>query len=101
MKSQRTESIPSLSAGEWEALCRQCGLCCFEKVRLPNGRIQTTRVPCRFLDVHTRRCRVYAHRFEVRENCQKLTPELVAQVDWLPEECAYVQWYRRWQENKR
>ena len=79
----------------WEQLCKQCGLCCFEKTRLPNGRIITTRIPCRFLDLHTRQCRVYEHRFEVGEDCQKLTPQLVAEVDWLPEECAYVQWHKQ------
>ncbi|MBN2645344.1 MAG: hypothetical protein JXR59_07720 [Desulfuromonadaceae bacterium] len=83
--------MPSLTTEQWEALCKRCGLCCFEKIRLPNGRVLTTPIPCRFLDLHSRSCRVYSKRFEVGENCQKLTPELVASVDWLPEECAYVQ----------
>nr|WP_320051008.1 YkgJ family cysteine cluster protein [uncultured Desulfuromonas sp.] len=55
----------------------------------------TTRIPCRFLDLHSRQCRVYEQRFNVGEDCQKLTPQLVAEVDWLPEECAYVQWHKQ------
>jgi uncharacterized cysteine cluster protein YcgN (CxxCxxCC family) len=93
----RRESVPShkLTDHEWEALCNQCGLCCFEKSRLPNGRILTSRIPCAYLDIHSRQCRVYEHRFNVGEECQKLTPELVAEVDWLPEQCAYVQWQKK------
>lgn len=81
---------------EWENLCNRCGLCCFEKTIDTNNHVTTTRIPCRFLDLFSRECKVYHKRFEVGEDCQKLTPELVAQVNWLPEECAY----RKFQESK-
>lgn len=74
----------------WESLCRQCGECCFEKVIDRRGRPVTTSIACRFLDIDTRRCKVYHKRFEVGEGCIKLTPEVVRQADWLPESCAYV-----------
>lgn len=73
----------------WENICNRCGLCCFEKTVDQYGRLQTTRVPCRHLDVVSRMCRVYHKRLEVGEGCVKLTPEIVRQVDWLPESCAY------------
>jgi len=73
----------------WENTCRRCGLCCFEKSFDPSGRLQTTRVPCRHLDIVSRECRVYHKRLEVGEGCVKLTPDIVRQVDWLPESCAY------------
>ena len=73
----------------WEQSCRRCGLCCFEKVIEENGRIRTTTVACRYLDIVTRECKVYAKRQAVESTCVKLTPEIVATVDWLPEECAY------------
>jgi uncharacterized cysteine cluster protein YcgN (CxxCxxCC family) len=75
---------------EWESLCRRCGQCCFEKWVDCDGTIYPTRVACRYLDVVTRMCKVYARRFEVGEGCVKLTPELVEKVQWLPPDCAYV-----------
>ena len=73
----------------WENTCNRCGLCCFEKSVDRSGNFQTTRVPCRHLDIVSRKCRVYHKRLEVGEGCVKLTPEIVRQVDWLPESCAY------------
>jgi uncharacterized cysteine cluster protein YcgN (CxxCxxCC family) len=73
----------------WEETCKRCGLCCFEKSVDRSGRLQTTRVPCRHLDIVSRECRVYHKRLEVGEGCVKLTPDIVRQVDWLPESCAY------------
>ncbi len=79
----------------WEALCKQCGECCFEKRIDRKGRILTTSIPCRFLDIHTRRCRVYPDRFAHEEDCIKLTPENVPDFDWLPEDCAYRQFLKK------
>jgi len=75
----------------WEDLCHQCGECCFEKHIDKRNRIITTRIPCRFLDIHSRRCRVYPVRFKYEEDCIKLTPENVPELDWLPAGCAYRQ----------
>jgi uncharacterized cysteine cluster protein YcgN (CxxCxxCC family) len=79
----------------WEDICRQCGQCCFEKIIDGQGRPYTTDIACRFLDVVTRRCKVYHKRFEVGEGCINLTPEVVRDADWLPEDCAYVEYIRR------
>jgi len=73
----------------WEETCNCCGLCCFEKSVDLKGRFVTTRIPCRHLDIVSRECRVYHKRLEVGEGCVKLTPEIVASADWLPEHCAY------------
>jgi hypothetical protein len=83
MKENRLEA-------EWEDLCRQCGQCCFEKWVDEDGTIHPTVIACRFLDIHSRQCRVYHKRFEVGEGCIKLTPKVVETVQWLPEDCAYV-----------
>jgi hypothetical protein len=80
------------SLKDWDAICRQCGECCFEKFADKHGRLHTSSIACRFLDVATRRCKVYHKRFEVGEGCIKLTPEVVRQADWLPENCAYVRY---------
>jgi len=76
-------------AKNWEDLCHQCGECCFEKIIDDNGHIITTKIPCRFLDIHTRQCRIYPERFRHEEDCIKLTPENVPKLKWLPASCAY------------
>ena len=73
----------------WEDICQRCGGCCFEKAVDRRGRTVTTRVPCRHLDIISRECRVYPKRLEVGEGCLQLTPEVVMQADWLPDDCAY------------
>ena len=79
----------------WEALCEQCGLCCFEKIEDDHGTIFFTSTPCRYLDVHTRRCRIYERRFEINPSCVKLTPELVATLRWLHDDCGYMKAFGR------
>jgi uncharacterized cysteine cluster protein YcgN (CxxCxxCC family) len=74
---------------DWEATCQRCGLCCFDKSVDRRGRFVTTRTACRHLDIVGRKCRVYEKRLDVGEGCIKLTPEIVAKADWLPEDCAY------------
>lgn len=76
---------------QWDSLCRQCGLCCFEKLENERGTIFYTQTPCRYLDVNTRRCKVFERRFEINPSCMKLTPELVATLHWLPNDCGYRQ----------
>lgn len=80
-----------LSLEEWENLCKRCGQCCFEKWLEEDGTIRPTTIPCRFLDMVTRECKVYHKRFDVDEGCVKLTPAVVETVRWLPHDCAYVQ----------
>jgi len=75
---------------EWEARCRGCGSCCFEKIEDEQGTIFYTRTPCRYLDVVSRQCRVYANRFTINPECVKLTAELVPSLRWLPRDCGYV-----------
>jgi len=75
---------------EWEARCRGCGSCCFEKIEDEHGTIFYTRTPCRYLDVVSRQCRVYDNRFTINPECVKLTAELVPTLRWLPRDCGYV-----------
>jgi uncharacterized cysteine cluster protein YcgN (CxxCxxCC family) len=74
---------------DWESRCRACGSCCFEKFENDRGTIFYTQTPCRYLDVVSRRCRIYDNRFAINPECVKLTPELVATLRWLPSDCGY------------
>lgn len=76
---------------QWDSLCKQCGRCCFEKLEDSRGRIIYTQTACRYLDVITRRCKIFQRRFEINPHCVKLTPELVPQLHWLPPDCGYCQ----------
>jgi len=73
----------------WEAICEQCGLCCFEKLEDEDGRILFTSTPCRYLDIDTRRCKIYQKRFKIFPECVQLTPELVKDLKWLHRSCGY------------
>lgn len=83
-----TEGEQNIPPG-WERICSRCGLCCFEKLEDDNGTIFFTQTPCRYLDVVTRECRIYDRRFEINPECVHLTPELVASLHWLHDDCAY------------
>lgn len=77
-----------MSVEEWEAICRRCGQCCYEKIEF-EGDIYYTDVPCDKLDLESLQCTVYAERTRRRPGCVKLNPELAAQ-GFLPADCAYV-----------
>ncbi len=89
MRSSPKHENPLDRDAGWEALCERCGLCCFEKIEDESGTIFFTRTPCRYLDVVTRECVIYERRFDINPECVKLTPELVRELRWLHEGCAY------------
>ncbi|MHB1399875.1 MAG: CxxCxxCC domain-containing protein [Trichloromonadaceae bacterium] len=72
----------------WEARCRRCGRCCYEKIEDDAG-IYYTEVACEKLDLGSLQCTVYATRETSRPGCRALTPELVAR-GLLPADCPYV-----------
>lgn len=76
----------------WEALCRRCGRCCYEKIDF-EGEIYYTDDPCEYLDPTTRLCTIYPDRCRLRPGCVKLTPQLVRE-GLLPEDCPYVAYVR-------
>jgi len=86
----RTMKFDGDNEQAWEAICEQCGLCCFEKIENENGTIFFTRTPCRYLDITTRKCKIYERRFDINPECVKLTPEKVRNIHWLHDECGYV-----------
>src|SRR5512133_2079866 len=73
---------------DWEAKCRRCGRCCYEKIEF-DGKVYYTDIPCNRLDLATRLCSVYVDRDRRRSGCRRLTPELIQQ-GLLPGDCPYV-----------
>ena len=83
--------LAALDRAQWEALCDGCGLCCLHKLEdAETGELYPTNVACRLLDRHAGRCADYRHRHAFVRECIRLTPKKLAQIDWLPETCAYV-----------
>lgn len=82
--------LHELSDEEWEALCDGCAQCCRLKFQdIATGRIATTSIVCRLLDVETRQCKQYPKRHELVEDCIELKAENIASLNWLPETCGY------------
>ena len=82
--------LASLDAGQWEALCDGCGKCCLHKIEDEDtGRIYPTNVACRLLNLTTARCGDYKHRRRHVPDCLTLTKAKVADIEWLPQSCAY------------
>jgi uncharacterized cysteine cluster protein YcgN (CxxCxxCC family) len=85
-----TDIVPG--SPEWEAICRRCGRCCFDKLVDENDNL-ISMTPCRYLDQETNRCTVYENRFEKEPDCIRLTPENLLDFDWLPDDCGYVVYF--------
>lgn len=86
----KTKTLSEMSKPEWESLCDGCGRCCLNKLQyVDTGEIAWTDVACRLLDDATCRCRDYPNRQKKVADCEKLTPESVRRIGWLPPTCAY------------
>jgi len=87
----RRKSLAEMTNPEWESLCDGCGKCCLNKLEEEGtDRTYYTSVGCRLLDGQTCRCRDYAHRLDLVDDCVRLTPESLRTITWLPPSCAYV-----------
>ena len=70
-----------------EAECRRCGRCCYAKL-LVGDRVIYTDVPCAYLDLQTRLCRVYERRHEMNPDCLRVEEGIRRGV--FPADCPYV-----------
>lgn len=86
-------SIASRRA-RWDALCKRCGQCCYEKEIKGLSVVTNFRRPCLHLDTATNLCTVYEARFETCAHCRKMTLRHALFVRWLPKNCGYVEHYR-------
>jgi uncharacterized cysteine cluster protein YcgN (CxxCxxCC family) len=84
------KTLEQMNSAEWEALCDGCGKCCLNKFQDEDtDEVHFTNVACRYLDLRSLRCRCWEDRAKKVLDCVVLTPDLVRQVNWLPETCAY------------
>lgn len=84
------KTLAEMSEQEWESLCDGCGQCCLNKlIDEDTDEIYFTNVACNQLNIKSCQCRNYERRFELEEDCIKLTRENLTTFDWLPPTCAY------------
>jgi uncharacterized cysteine cluster protein YcgN (CxxCxxCC family) len=89
-KYWETKSLDEMSRAEWEGLCDGCARCCLVKLEDEDtSEIHYTDVGCKLLDGATCKCRDYPNRQKKVEDCVRLTPESVRDLNWLPTTCAY------------
>ncbi|NSW51562.1 MAG: YcgN family cysteine cluster protein [Anaerolineae bacterium] len=83
-------SLKYLTLEQWESLCDGCARCCLYKIQdIDTDELFYTNVACRFLEAETCRCTDYIHRHDIMPTCIILTPRNLAEIDWMPETCAY------------
>jgi uncharacterized cysteine cluster protein YcgN (CxxCxxCC family) len=86
----KTKTLQEMTQPEWESLCDGCAKCCLVKLEDEDTKeLFFTSLHCKLLDGKTCQCSDYPNRKKYVPVCVKLTPEIVATVDWLPESCAY------------
>ncbi len=86
----KTKALNELTREEWESLCDGCARCCIVKFQdEDSGRIYHTNVVCEYLDIYHCQCVRYEERSVLVPTCVTLTPKLAAELEWMPESCAY------------
>lgn len=82
--------LDEMDHAEWESLCDGCGRCCMLKLEDEDTDIvYMTRLSCKLLNIGQCRCSDYENRHERVPDCLSLTPEMVDELGWLPQTCAY------------
>ena len=86
----RVKTLEEMTDAEWESLCDGCARCCLNKLEDEDtGRVVYTDIACSLLDGEGCRCRDYPNRQATVPDCLQLTPEMVAELAWLPPTCGY------------
>lgn len=86
----KTTPLHKMDRDQWESLCDGCGKCCLLKLEDEDtGDIAYTRIHCKLFNSDTCQCSDYANRKSIVEDCVKLTPAGLEEINWMPESCAY------------
>ena len=86
----KTTPLNEMTPEQWESLCDGCAKCCIIKFEDEDtGRIYHTNVVCELLDIYHCRCTRYAERSTLVPTCLTLDNQLVHELKWMPETCAY------------
>lgn len=89
-------TLDELNYAEWEALCDGCGVCCLVKFLDDEDNqesVEYTDVACQLLDCLNGHCTNYSNRQDYVPDCINLTVEMLPNMMWLPNSCAYKRLY--------
>jgi uncharacterized cysteine cluster protein YcgN (CxxCxxCC family) len=90
--------VGRLGRERWEALCRRCGHCCYQK-EIRGGRVLIDYdSPCMYLDESSGLCTVYETRFSRCGDCRRMTVFHAIFASYLPADCGYVRRFRPWRK---
>ena len=86
----KTKPLNEMSTEEWESLCDGCAQCCVIKFEDEDtDEIYHTNVVCELLDIFHCKCTRYAERSTLVSTCLTLDYQLIHELKWMPETCAY------------
>ncbi len=86
----------------WDDLCNKCGKCCYIRFVDSDGVVIVNfDAPCDHLDTETHLCKIFPHRFEVCSYCRKVGLWVALTNPTLPNDCAYRQTFRPWEQKKK
>lgn len=86
----KRKQLEEMTRPEWESLCDGCAKCCLVKLEDEDtAEILYTDVVCSLLDCEACACTDYPNRSVRVPTCVTLTPDNLAELDWMPETCAY------------
>ncbi len=86
-----------LSLGQrWDDICTQCGACCYQRDRIGGELVVHNDLPCRFLDTDSQLCSVYDTRLQTCAECKRVTIFHALFSRYLPDDCGYVERFRKW-----
>lgn len=86
----RTKAMTEMTRQEWESLCDGCGKCCTNSLEdEETGELFSTEVACRLFCNQTAQCSDYARRKAKVPECIEITPDNIAELDFLPVTCGY------------
>ena len=75
----------------WQNTCKQCGLCCHEKVIIGHNVIYDMDSYCQYYDPASHQCTIYLDRLEIEQRCKRVTRFKAMFASYLPDTCAYVE----------
>lgn len=96
-QQKRAEKLSQMSQPQWDAVCKQCGMCCLCKIEEQSKKISDKievlylKRCCKHFDTKTCKCTIYKNRFN-NPDCRKVDINVVLNTDILPASCGYVEY---------
>ena len=96
-QQKRADALSKMSEQEWDAVCKQCGICCLAKCQFcpeaDNGykTVVYLKQCCENFDLKKHKCSVYQTRLNI-PHCEKVNMDAILNSNILPASCGYVEY---------